>query len=223
MFDDNKDICIKNKSKIFISLGNYCLTSMIFKDNNMKFESYPFDWMTSQIDNIIHIINDDFKDFLNKNNYTKIKHGTRNNVYYNNTNSLFNLKSRGFECDHEHHDLTKEKDYNYLTRCVERFNNLINIDKQKIFVMIQPLYISNLQVDDKLYNILFDTLFNKFGDNIKLLIFNITNINNEYYSEKKINDKCFIYELKSKILLGGYDMMWYDNEGIEQFLKLVNN
>jgi len=39
MFDDNKDICIKNKSKIFISLGNYCLTSMIFKDNNMKFES----------------------------------------------------------------------------------------------------------------------------------------------------------------------------------------
>jgi hypothetical protein len=89
--------------------------------------------------------------------------------------------------------------------------------------MIQPLYISNFQVDDKLYNKLFDTLFNKFGDNIKLLIFNITNNNNEYYSEKKINDKFFIYELKSQIALGKYGMMWYDSEGIEKFLKLINN
>ena len=87
---DNNDT--HNKSKIFISLGNYCLTSMIFKYNNLKFESYPFDWMVSKIDNIIHVINDDFKDFLNKNNYTKIKNGTRNNVYFNNTNSLFNFK-----------------------------------------------------------------------------------------------------------------------------------
>ena len=50
MFYDNNDTDnTHNKSKIFISLGNYCLTSMIFKYNNLKFESYPFDWMVSKM------------------------------------------------------------------------------------------------------------------------------------------------------------------------------
>ena len=219
MFDDSNDRDTRNMSKIFISLGNYCLTSMIFKYSNLKYESYPFDWIVSKIDNIIHIIDDDFKEFLNRNNYTKIKDGTRNNVYYNNTNSLFNFQ---FDSgDHQHHDFSKENDYNYINRCVSRFNNLANTDRQKIFVMIQPLYLSNLQIDDKLYDKLFEVLLNKFGNNIKLLIFNITNSNNKTYNMREINDKCFIYELESNMVLGDCGMMWYDRKGIEKFLELV--
>lgn len=205
MFYDHDDIKDKNNSKVFVSLGNYCLTSMIFKQNNLKFDSYPFDWMVTKIDNITNIINDDFKDFLNVNNYTKIGKGTRNNVYYNNTNTLFNFQ---FDSgDHQHHILTETNDYNYITRCVKRFNNLINTDKQIIFVIIQPLYLSNLHINDKVYNELYETLFNKFGGNIKLLIFNITNKDNKIYNENKINDNFFIYELKSKMCLDDCGMI----------------
>tara|TARA_Y200000002_G_C22159886_1_gene446593 strand:- start:201 stop:380 length:180 start_codon:yes stop_codon:yes gene_type:complete len=49
-----------NKNKIYISLGNYCITSMLLKDNNLKFESHPFDWMVSTLDNINHIISNNF-------------------------------------------------------------------------------------------------------------------------------------------------------------------
>jgi hypothetical protein len=222
MFYDNNVINDhKNDSKIYVSLGNYCLTSMIFKYHNIKVESFPFDWMVTKIDNVTNIINDNFKEFLNVYNYTKIQKGTRNNVYYNNTNTLFNFQ---FDSgDHQHHDFTNQNDYNYITRCVKRFNDLINTDKKIILVMIQPLYLSNLHIDDILYNNLYETLLNKFGDNIKLLIFNITNNDNKIYNERKINDKFFIYELKSKMCLGDFGMMWYDKEGITKFLELVCN
>jgi len=86
--------------------------------------------------------------------------------------------------------------------------------------MIQPLYLSNLHINDKVYNELYETLFNKFGCNIKLLIFNITHKDNKIYNENKINDNFFIYELKSNMCLGDCSMMWYDKEGIKKFLEL---
>tara|TARA_B110001452_G_C15225308_1_gene424693 strand:+ start:18 stop:677 length:660 start_codon:yes stop_codon:yes gene_type:complete len=219
MFYDNDDKNDKNNSKIFVSLGNYCLTSMILKKNNLKHVSYPFDWMVTKIDNITHTINDNFTQFLNMNNYTKLRNGTINNVYYNNTRTLFT----NINCDHQHHDLTNPKDYNYLVRCVERFNKLVDQDSQIIFVMIQPLYISNLAIEEDTYNKLYDSLCYKFGNKIKLLIFNINKRNNDIYNEKKINKNFIIYELKSKMYIGEYGMKWYDKEGIEKFLELINN
>ena len=53
--DFNDEYNNKKKDKIYVSLGNYCLTSMLLKENNLKFESHPFDWMISCIENIIHI------------------------------------------------------------------------------------------------------------------------------------------------------------------------
>jgi hypothetical protein len=48
---------------VYISLGNYCLTSMLFKENNIKLESYPFDWMISCIENITDVFNDNLQIF----------------------------------------------------------------------------------------------------------------------------------------------------------------
>jgi len=98
-----------------VSLGNYCLTASILKDAKIKIVSHPFDWMVSCINNITNIVNDDFKQFLNKENYINLPSfdGTQNTFYIEKTKQLFNN-----EIDHQHHNLLKDEDYNYLTRCV---------------------------------------------------------------------------------------------------------
>lgn len=73
--DIYKDKCVENT---YVSLSNYCLTSMILKDNDLKVSSYPFDWMVTCIDNIIHILEDNFSTFLNKEKYTVLNGQTCN-------------------------------------------------------------------------------------------------------------------------------------------------
>ena len=55
------------KFKYFVSLGERCYTSSLLKRNKLKKESYPFDWIFSNLDMILHCIFDNFETFLNKN------------------------------------------------------------------------------------------------------------------------------------------------------------
>ena len=45
------------------SLGGMCHSAQILKRNKYKLCSYPFDWIFSNCNNIIHCIEDDFKIF----------------------------------------------------------------------------------------------------------------------------------------------------------------
>jgi len=145
---------------------------MLLRENNLKYKSFPFDWMVSCIDNIIDVFQDNFIQFLNKDNYTLIDNITKNNNYINNTRILFN----DLIVDHQHHNLLEKNDYEYLQRCVERINNTHNIYQEIIFIMIQPLYLNNLPTNNdkilKLYNI----LSNKYGNKIKFTISIFNNI-----------------------------------------------
>lgn len=205
-----------NDEKIYISLGNYCLTSMLLKENNLKNVSFPFDWMVSCIDNIIDIFEDNYIEFLNKNNYESFNNQTKNNYYINNTKKLFN----NLDFDHQHHNLLEINDYEYLKRCVERINN-IDLNKKIIFIMIQPLYLNNILVENnkiiKLYNI----LLNKYGNKIKLIIFNITSKNNNIYKEEYLNENLVTIELDTNMIIGNYGMMYFDQNGISKFLKII--
>ena len=180
MFLDESKKNDNENDKMIVSLGNYCITSMILKENNLKNTSYPFDWMISTIDNIIHVINDNFNEFLNRKNYLEVDNvlSTKNVFYFENTSSMF----KGIKIDHPHHNLlSNQNDYNYLKRCVDRFHDLNKYNKI-IFVMIQPLYLSPMiDLNKKLIIELYEILKNKFGDKIKLLIFTINKIDNSIY------------------------------------------
>jgi hypothetical protein len=223
MEENNNNNNFINDTNI-VSLGNYCLTSMILKNNNLKEKSYPFDWMVCCIDNICHSITDSFSQFLCKNNYKYINGRTKNIYYYNNTLKLFPIKMlKGY--DHQHHNfLNKDNyDYDYISRCVNRFNELDKCNKI-IFVMIQPLYLKNVKNNNTKVNELYNILIKKFiNAKVILLVFNITTIDNSVYKETKINNNCYIYELKSKMIIGEYGMMWYNKEGIDTFLKIIKS
>lgn len=54
---------------VVFSLGYRCSSSGILKSLGLKTESYPFDWMVSRLPIIEHCIQNDFKEFLDPNNY----------------------------------------------------------------------------------------------------------------------------------------------------------
>ena len=205
-----------------VSLGNYCLTTTILKNHNLKHMSYPFDWMVSCIDYVHHSISDDFLQFLNKDNYVYTSNSTKNTFYFNNIIKLW-PSDVVYTGEHQHRCFSNKEDYDYINRCVKRFDELDKFNKI-IFVMIQPLYLNNVQNENTKINELFNTLVNKFNNsNVILLIFNITKIDNLVYKENKINNNCYIYELESKIVTVDYGMNGYDKKGVDKFLEIIKS
>lgn len=48
----------------FIGLGNFCAVSYSLQALDLKNKSYPFDWLRSPMDGVIHLLDTDFEDFL---------------------------------------------------------------------------------------------------------------------------------------------------------------
>ena len=107
------------------SLGPFCHTGNLLQRLDVKKESYPFDWICTNLNTIIHCIENDFKIFLDKKYYNsdikndKIIH-TYYNEHFNGKGSFDNIK-----------DMTDEK-YDYFIRCVDRFRKLLHRPKRKM-------------------------------------------------------------------------------------------
>ena len=142
---------------ICCSLGTLCHGSQILKNNQLKKCSYPFDWIFSNCDNIIHCIEDDFKIFLDKSYYVTISDKQCGHSYYN--------KHMWWH----HNPLVNEDDYNYYGRCVNRFKELLQSHQRKLFIMI---FVNMVQMEESIKeNILnFNEKFSKYTQNYKLLV-----------------------------------------------------
>lgn len=108
------------------SLGTLCHTAYFIKRHNLKKCSYPFDWIFSNINVVIDCLKDDFKKFLDKDNY--IDHSSNNpelcgHKIYN--SAMFN-----------HTSPRTEEGYEYFVRCVNRFRNLLLKKEKKLFVIM---------------------------------------------------------------------------------------
>jgi hypothetical protein len=140
------------------SLGTLCQSSQILKTNNLKKSSYPFDWIFSNWDMIIHCIEDDFKIFLDKSYYVMSGNHCGNSYYYPNM--------------WPHHDpLNNENDYNYYVRCVNRFKLLLQNQEHKLFIMIFVNKEYGSHCDNFKQKIIeFNNKFSKYTNNYTLLV-----------------------------------------------------
>jgi hypothetical protein len=155
--------------KYVCSLGSLCHSSQILKQNNLKKCSYPFDWIFSNYNNIIHCMIDDFKIFLDKSYYISISDKQCGHLYYH--KQMFN----------HHNPLNNENDYNYYIRCVNRFKQLIQYEEHKLFIMIFP-NMNNLEEKLKNNIIDFNNKFSKYTKNYTLfVIFHIKNKANNHH------------------------------------------
>ena len=120
-------LCIYMTDFSFVcSLGPQCHSTNILRRLNLKRESYPFDWIFSNLKNVEHAIRDDFKIFLDATYYTNpdvLSKTQQHSYYFENGASMFN-----------HHNPLNKKHYDYFVRSVNRFNSLIIEKEYKLFV-----------------------------------------------------------------------------------------
>ena len=105
------------------SLGTRCQSSQLLLETGLKKESYPFDWVFSSPADIEHILDDDFRSFLNKEMYGGKGPDQCDHTLYG--NRMFN----------HHNPKDNDDHYLYFTRCVGRFRELLGREKGKLFVM----------------------------------------------------------------------------------------
>lgn len=162
-------IYIYMEIKYVCSLGSVCHCSQILKNNKLKKCSYPFDWIHSNHDNVIHCIEDDFNIFLDKSYYIRIQDKVCGHSYYH-------------TCMWRHHNpLNDENDYNYYYSCVNRFKQLLQYEEHKLFIMLFT-NMDNIEEINKKNIINFNNKFYKYTKNYTLLvIFNIKDKENNHH------------------------------------------
>ncbi len=143
--------------KYACSLGSLCHSSQLLKNNNLKKCSYPFDWIFSTYNNVIHCIEDNFNIFLDKSYYVSISKTVCGHSYYD--KQMFN----------HHNPLINENDFNYYVRCVNRFKQLLQCDEHKLFVMIF-VNMDNVEYNQNNDIIKFNNTFSKYTKNYTLLV-----------------------------------------------------
>lgn len=153
-----QDDCFTERTIVF-SVGYRCTSSSLIKEMNMKFESYPFDWIVSKPETVIHCIDNDFQEYLNKDHYVNIERSQTfnrfNNIKYHVCyepicyNTYYENKQENLSGNEigtyermlslTHHNMHNEKDYHYFQRCVTRFRRMLASTKQKFYLYTHPL------------------------------------------------------------------------------------
>lgn len=114
------------------SLGSFCLPGNVLRNNGLKRYSLPFDWLFSSPQMLIDCLADDFSAFLDRRYYRSISEGrwapgAEHELY---------LEKYGIRSVFAHRDPTREEDYLYFTRCVDRFRALLRSADPKLFLIM---------------------------------------------------------------------------------------
>ena len=176
-FGENLKITDK-KYDLMFSIGQACSCSMILRKLGLQFSSYPFDWVYgSTLVGRCEIINNDFKNFINKEDLvdTGKNNGDPKNtcqIYSNSNNKI------GFNHDFEvdvpfdiEYEKVKAKYERRSTRLLSRINESENV----LVVYLQVPNCTDIISDEELITAQ-KILANKFSTtNIDLLYINACN------------------------------------------------
>jgi hypothetical protein len=156
-----------------ISFGYRCSSASFIQLLNLKTESYPFDWLVSNLDVIKDCIETKFIHFLNINNYIVRNSETFNMI--DNTKNFMNYESVEVNVFYEtgiHNSTLNYKlglnhrnlnnDYEYYQRCINRLYELFEMDIKKYYIYFHPIIGINDYHNNK-ENILNDfDIFNQY-------------------------------------------------------------
>ena len=124
-----------------IPLGSQCFSAFFLKKYNLKYTSYPFDWIFSNPYIILDMLNDNFEKFLNKNYYV-----FKNENDEKNKHSVYLTDLYMFN----HRNPIKDEDYLYYLRCINRFYKVLQKKEKKLFIMT----LLNNEIKNELDNII---------------------------------------------------------------------
>lgn len=144
---------------IIFSVGHRCTSASLIKEINMKFESYPFDWVVSKLEVVMHCLETKFKHYLNRSNYERIERSqtynrvdnikchicyesiTKNHYYdkFIKNGSTNNVSTYEHGLALTHHDILDNAQEGYFQRCVARFQRVLASPKRKFYLYTHPL------------------------------------------------------------------------------------
>lgn len=184
------------------SLGPQCHSSNILKRLNIKKESYPFDWIFSNLKNVEHAIKDDFKIFLDTQYYTNIdleSKTQKHSYYFENGATMFN-----------HHNPLNKIHYDYFIRCVNRFNTLLTEKENKLFIMtyinLEIKSFTNIQKKIQEFN----KFFHNHASNYRFLVI-LHFISSKQWHEFNIYDNIDFLILSTKSKSNGLKFMDFED------------
>lgn len=119
-----------------LSLGTHCYTSSLMRRWGLRQAAGPFDWLFSTVPMIAHVLDDDFRTFLDRSQYTPVPPDQRaagptaNRVHHEYYRSRF-----GVEYVFNHHDAHLDADHAHFVRAVERFRQNLAATTPKLFLV----------------------------------------------------------------------------------------
>lgn len=134
--------------KHVISLGCRCSQASVYRAFGQRRYACPFDWIFSSPKMVIHCLQDDFKQFLDRQllyqngssfDAIGLKPGSapreRRLIGHKFYSTLTSGVGRGTIFNHRD-PLHNDEDYDYLVRCVERFRLALASEERKLFVIL---------------------------------------------------------------------------------------
>jgi hypothetical protein len=135
---------------IFFSVGYRCTAATFLNELGLHNESYPFDWAISKLDTVKDCIEDNFNNFLNKENYIKLYCQHFNvcdneithvgcgegyiNTYYD---KVIGMNSFDSKLCFRHQNILDN--YDYFKRSIERFQKILLMNNKKVSIYIHPI------------------------------------------------------------------------------------
>lgn len=223
-----------------ISIGHRCSCAGLLKDIGYKEESYPFDWLVSKLDVVQQCIENNFVEFMKKENYKIITCNTINNIDGN----INHLKQEGVFVNSfyqpektaasstfhlrlgiNHFDMLSEIGQGYYERCIQRFKTKMNGPDKKILLYFHPIIGPNSFKDD--YDSIRDLIVNFFDfiqgtyvNSYGLFFVLVKGQKTELTTLYKLSD-ITIYKLETNDALVDTGYIWHGT--CEDEIKLVSN
>lgn len=118
-----------------VGLGMRCTTAQLLQDIGARSSSYPFDWIFSTPEVVVHCLEDDFGLLLRREEYLPTSSQQRGR-------NLALCDHRTFRDDFgvwnmfNHHNPMEPSGFTYLQRCVDRFRALAIAEDPTLFVVL---------------------------------------------------------------------------------------
>ena len=119
-----------------VSLGNFCHSAQILKDLGYRVFSGPFDWIFSNPRALSHILNDDFKVFLDRSHYYPVPVHERKVPEANFCEHLFYKQNYGVHHLFNHHLPNEEHDYFHYLQAVEEFRFTLKSSEPILYLIV---------------------------------------------------------------------------------------
>ena len=124
------------QSDLFVSLGTHCFTASLLRRWGLRSAAGPFDWLFSSAAMVTHCIEDDFRAFLDREQYAPVPPELRRDgAEVNRTNHRLYQQMFGIEFIFNHHDPHEEATHAHFTRSVDRFRAVLGDARRKFFIL----------------------------------------------------------------------------------------